>query len=167
MTIAVTWSAMDCCSCARCVIIAMLRLYTGLWRRAKNSLRQSCSMALQQSFGERVQGIKTIVPEMHVSCRVFACLNARLEVASMLFVSDDGSGPRIHDFCTVPFYRNRGMGTQLLEYAFDWLKSNGHTEVALIAQRDMGEGLVRYYEKRGFVSTGLTTEIGTELIKSI
>lgn len=70
----------------------------------------------------------------------------------------DGSA-YIHEIAVIPKSMKKGLGSQLLDHACEWARSQGYSSISLTTYAEVPWN-APFYRRRGFVGTG---EIGPEL----
>ncbi len=61
---------------------------------------------------------------------------------------------QVNNFGILPEFRNRGIGSHLMQYMMDWLVENGNREISLEV-RTTNRGAIRLYQRLGFREYGV------------
>ena len=61
---------------------------------------------------------------------------------------------QVNNFGVLPEFRDKGIGSQLMQYMMEWLLENGNLEISLEV-RVSNEGAIRLYHRMGFRELGV------------
>ena len=61
---------------------------------------------------------------------------------------------QVNNFGVLPEFRDKGIGSQLMQYMMEWLLENGNLEISLEV-RVSNEGAIRLYHRMGFRDLGV------------
>lgn len=83
--------------------------------------------------------------------------NEVIGMASVLYsISTAEGGPviQLEDVIVARHFRDRGVGSRLVQHILSWAQTNGYLRITLLTDRE-NSGALRFYEQHGFVSSSM------------
>ena len=114
---------------------------------------------LARDFGVTVRSVEEA---MRADVAGWLCEDADRVVG---FAMGDRSNGEVLVVAVLPCCEGRGIGRTLLGHVQDWLFSQGHEELMLLANPDPTIRAARFYERAGWESTGIA--VGNDVVMKL